>query len=234
MNKEEYIREDFAEISSTNDYAKAKRTEGKNRIVTAKRQTGGRGTKGRSFVSTEGGVYVTKLRFYENLPAAEAFTIMAQAAVAVCRTLEFYDIKPVIKWANDIYVADKKICGILIENVFSGKNVRSSVVGVGLNVVNELPQELCEIATTMQKTTGKTYSVEEVRERLVSELCREVDMQEYLSRVGYMGVEATLIFEGESLRGKLLSVDEQGGLWVEIDGEKRRLTAAEVSVKIAR
>ena len=59
-------------------------------------------------------------------------------------------------------------------------------------------------------------------------------MQEYLSRVGYMGVEATLIFEGESLRGKLLSVDEQGGLWVEIDGEKRRLTAAEVSVKIAR
>ncbi len=234
MNKEEYIREHFEEISSTNDYAKDKRAEGKNRIITAKRQTGGRGTKGRSFVSSEGGVYLTKLRFYENLPAAEAFTIMAQAAVAVCRTLEFYGIKPVIKWVNDIYVADKKICGILIENVFSGSKVRSSVVGIGLNITNELPQELADIATTLQKETGKVYSVEEVTERLVSELCRGADMQEYLSRVGYMGAEATLIFENESVRGKLLFVDEKGGLWVEIDGEKRRLTAAEVSVRIAR
>ena len=234
MNKEEYIREHFEEISSTNDYAKDKRAEGKNRIITAKRQTGGRGTKGRSFVSSEGGVYLTKLRFYEDLPAAEAFTIMAQAAVAVCRTLEFYGVKPVIKWVNDIYVNDKKICGILIENVFSGSKVRSSVVGIGLNVINELPQELADIATTMQQVTGKAHSVEEVTERLISELCRGVDMQEYLSRVGYMGAQATLIFENESVRGKLLFVDEKGALWVEIDGEKRRLTAAEVSVRIAR
>ena len=60
----------FEEISSTNDYVKEQKKYGENLIVIAKRQTGGRGTKGRSFSSNEGGVYLTKLVFYKNFPAA--------------------------------------------------------------------------------------------------------------------------------------------------------------------
>ena len=60
------------------------------------------------------------------------------------------DLKPKIKWANDVFVANKKICGILIENIFSGNKISSSLIGVGLNVNNDLPEELNEIATTMR------------------------------------------------------------------------------------
>lgn len=67
---------------------------------------------------------------------------MANASVAVCRTLENYGLTAEIKWPNDVYVQGKKICGILIENVFSGDRISSSVVGIGVNVNNSLPEEL--------------------------------------------------------------------------------------------
>ena len=160
-------RAEFEEIASTNEYAKSQRCQGENLIVTAKRQFGGKGTKGRSFSSNEGGVYLSKLTFYEDFKACEAFKIMTNAAVAVCKTLQYFGLNPKIKWVNDVYVNDKKICGILIENVFSGDKISSSVVGVGLNVYNELPQELVAIATTMEKESGKRFLVEEVKEKLI-------------------------------------------------------------------
>ncbi|MBQ8291465.1 MAG: biotin--[Clostridia bacterium] len=226
-----YIREHFTQIPSTNDYAKEKRAEGRNRLITADMQTGGRGTKGRSFSSDEGGVYVTKLDFYENFSAKNAFMLMAGAAVAVCKTLVSFGVKPVIKWANDIHVNGKKICGILIENTFSGDKIRSSVVGVGLNVCNALPDELSSIATTLCCETGKKISVAVVRERLIEELCKPHTIGEYLAYIGYMHTEAELIFADRTARGRLLAVDETGGLLVEIEGKKERLTAAEVSVR---
>lgn len=230
--KREVAWEHFDRLPSTNDYAKSKRADGQALIVTASCQSGGRGTKGRAFSSNEGGVYLSKLTFYKELAAKDAFTIMASAAVSVCETLRFYGLQPVIKWVNDIYVNDKKICGILIENVFSGNFVSSSVVGIGLNVNNVLPDELSAIATTMRLQTGKTFSVAEVTKRLIEELEKGHSMKEYLSYIGYMGREATLIFGDKRIHGTLLSVDGEGGLLVEIQGEKRRLLAAEVSIKI--
>ena len=222
----------FEELPSTNDYAKEKRGECKPLFVTASKQSKGRGTKGRSFVSNVGGVYLSALRYYDEFPAKESFKIMAFAAVAVCETLRFYGVSPVIKWANDIFVGDKKICGILIENVFSGANVASSVVGIGLNVNGEFTDELVDIATTMQAQTERTFSVEEVTETLIKELQKERTMAEYLAYIGYMGREVTLILGEEKTRASLLSVDEEGGLLVELCGEKRRLTTAEVSIRL--
>ena len=235
-----YKKEYFQSLSSTNDYLKEKRAQivsseenaRENYIVVAKAQTGGRGTKGRSFFSAEGGVYLSALTFYEDFKTKDAFTLMANAAVAVCETLRFYGLNPVIKWANDVYVNDKKICGILIENVFSGENISSSIVGIGLNVINLLPNELDNIATTMQRETDEAYDVEEVTGRLISELLTKRSMQEYISYIGYMGRTVTLFIGNERVHGRLVSVDEQGGLLVEIQGERRRLTSAEVSFSV--
>ena len=222
----------FDTLPSTQDYAKEKRVEGIDLVVSAACQTGGKGTKGRSFSSQTGGVYLSKLTFYEDLSVKSAFKIMIGAAVAVCETLRYYGLNPLIKWPNDIWVNDKKICGILIENVFSGDKVRSSVVGIGLNVSNDLPAELAEIATTMALTLGKTPSVEEVTCRLIKELDKERKVDDYRAYLGYMGREATLLMGSERVHGRLLFVDDMGGLQVEIDGEVCRFTAAEISVRI--
>ena len=235
-----YKRERFQSLPSTNDYLKNKRAQmqsgeiptRENYIVVTEEQTGGRGTKGREFLSEKGGVYLSALTFYEDLKTKDAFTLMANAAVAVCETLRYYGLNPVIKWANDIYVNDKKICGILIENVFSGEYVSSSVVGIGLNVINPLADSIKDIATSMRRVTGEDYDVGEVESRLISDLLVKRTMKEYLSYVGYMGRTVTLLIGDEQVRGKLISVDEQGGLIVSIDGEQRRLTSAEVSFTI--
>ena len=230
--KNEIKRVHFDSLPSTQDFAKGKRMDGENLVVTATYQTGGKGTKGRSFSSNKGGVYLSKLTFYEDLSAKHAFKIMIGAAVAVCETLHFYGINPLINWPNDIWVNDKKICGILIENVFSGESVRSSVVGIGLNVSNELPAELLNIATTMQLVMDDMPTVEEVTCRLLAELDKEWTMDDYRAYIGYMGREVALLLGDERIPGRLIFVDDEGGLHVEVNGETRRFTAAEVSIRL--
>lgn len=222
----------FENLPSTQDYAKERRVDGVPLIVTADKQSGGKGTKDRTFSSLDGGVYLSKLSFFENFPAKDAFLIMARAATAVCKTLRFYGLQPLIKWPNDIWVRDKKICGILIENVFSGDRIVSSVVGIGLNVNNPIPEDLQSIATTMYEQTGKIHPVNEVRERLIAELDKERGMDEYRAYIGYMGRQATLIVGDERIPGTLIAVGDRGDLTVEIAGEHRVLTAAEVSVRL--
>jgi BirA family biotin operon repressor/biotin-[acetyl-CoA-carboxylase] ligase len=226
----QYKREHFQEIASTNDYAKAIRSKRENVIVSADVQTGGRGTKGRSFSSAKGGVYVSKLTFYDGFPASRAFEIMKGAATAVCETLVFFGLQPKIKWPNDVFVDGKKICGILIENSLSGGDVGSSIVGVGLNVHNVLPQELTKIATTMQLQLGKKLSVEEVRETLIHYLCADKIGERYEQYLGWLGEKAELILGEQRFPVTLQSVDDEGGLWVEMQGEHRRFLAAEVSI----
>ena len=105
----------FDEIDSTNDYA-ISRDEPSDFAVIAKRQTGGKGTKGRSFSSELGGAYLTLVRYYP-LKAENSFKIMASSCLAVAKTLGVYGINASVKWANDVLAGGKKICGILIKLV---------------------------------------------------------------------------------------------------------------------
>lgn len=220
------------EVGSTNDYAKSLRGGKEDTAVLAKRQTGGRGTKGRSFSSNEGGVYLSLLRFYDGLAASDAFQIMQTAAAAVCETLVEYGVQPKIKWPNDVYVRGKKICGILIENTFSGNSVASSIVGIGVNVHNRLEEELSAIATTLASETGVRYSVDEVAERLLEKLYAPDTYLRYARYLGWLGEEVTLLSGEKRARATLLGVDERGNATVEIEGQRRTFAAAEITVRV--
>lgn len=226
---EEIIR--FEELASTNDYLKTRLQEKKNLIVTAKKQTGGRGTKGRSFSSEPGGLYISFLRFYEDFPAEKAFEIMQKTAVAVCETLVFFGVAPVIKWPNDIYVDGKKICGILIENVFSGKRIASSIVGIGVNVCNALPKELLPMATTLAKARGASVTVEAVEEKLLYFL-ENAKEEQYAKYLGFIGEKVVLTAGEERFLATVLGVDEKGLLSVSIEGKKQKFSSAEISIKV--
>ena len=230
MKEEKIIR--LEEIHSTNEYVKDLRQNGEqeNVVVIAKKQSGGKGTKGRSFSSLEGGVYLTKLVFYENFPAKDAFLVMARAAVAVCKTLEKFSLKPTIKWANDVYVSNRKICGILIENSFSGNRIASSIIGVGVNVNNDLPEELQEIATSMKLEKGESQDFSAVEAELLKNLSEEFTIEEYISRVGYLGKEAVLIQGEEKFTAIPVGVRTDGALEVQINGEIKVVYSGEVSL----
>ncbi len=229
-NAYEIIR--FDTIPSTSDYAKQRRGEGKNLWITAKTQTGGRGTKGRSFSSSSGGLYATSLRFYENFPAKNAFQIMQHTAVAVCETLARFSIQAKIKWPNDIFVNGKKICGILTENTFAGNALRCSCVGIGLNINNELEKELLPIATTLKKTLKKTVDLEQVESVLLEKFYGESLAGKYATYLGWIGERVKLITPDGEKSAVVLGVNEIGELIAEIAGETQTFPSAEVSLRI--
>ncbi len=219
------------EVGSTNEYIKRYLLSGEDRIVIAKRQTGGKGTKGRSFLSESGGVYLSALNFYKNFPAENAFLIMAHAAVAVSETAESFGLDPEIKWPNDVLLAGKKLAGILVENTIDGGEVKSSIVGIGLNVLNELG-ELKEIAVSLSEAAGRIVPLDEARGRLIENLQRRISFDDYLGRVRFLGKEVRVIESGgETYFGKAVGVNPDGRLEVERGGKSVLLSAAEISLR---
>lgn len=218
------------ETVSTNDYAKRLLPLGEDLFVCAKRQTGGRGTKGRSFLSEEGGVYLSALTFYEAFPAERAFEIMAHAAVAVCKTAEGFGLRPEIKWSNDVLAGGGKLAGILIENTLSGGFVRASVVGIGLNVRNSLAG-LEGTAVSMKDLLPSPPTAEEARDALMENFQKKTDFGEYLSYVKFLGREA-LVTEGErTYRALAREILPDGRLKIEERGVARALSSAEIAIK---
>ena len=119
---------------STNDDAKALLKAGEKApfLLTADEQTAGRGTHGRSFLSPEGGLYMSLVLPVDSVADSVYFTSLA--AVAVCEVLrENEKIDAKIKWINDILLDGKKLVGILCESVFSDSGAGSIVVGIGVN-----------------------------------------------------------------------------------------------------
>lgn len=220
------------EVSSTNEYIKRYLASGEDRIVVAKRQTGGKGTKGRSFLSGEGGVYLSVLRFFSDLPARDAFRLMQHAAVAVCKTAESFGAQASVKWANDVLVGGKKLAGILIENEFSGAYIRNSIVGIGLNACNDL-KELNGIAVSLSDAVGRRISAEEARNRLIEEFCGTglfESEREYERRL-LLG-NATVTAGEESYAAVIKRVLPDGRLCVLRGEEEILLSAGEISLKI--
>lgn len=218
------------EIDSTNDFCKRFPKEA-DLIVSATSQTKGKGTKGRSFVSDEGGLYVSKMTRYKDFDFANTFSIMINACVAVCETLKFFNLNPTVKWPNDVLINGKKICGTLIENHLGADNVCISIVGIGLNVNNVLPDDLKEIATTMSECKGKKLNLKAVRKQLIKNLQNEYTVEEYKSYVNWFGQEVYLDTNGERLVATALDVDERGNLVCKIDGEVKKISSAEMSLR---
>ncbi len=219
------------EIDSTNEYCK-KYVFDDDIVVVAERQISGKGTNGRNFVSDEGGLYISLLKKYENFDFANTFSIMINACVAVCRTVESYGVKPTVKWANDVLVNGKKICGTLIENRLGADNVCTSVVGIGLNVNNELPDELKEIATSLREQKGRKLSLTMVRNRLLRNLKKQYTVEDYKAYVDWFGQEVYLDSNGERISAKALNVDGDGSLVCEIEGQIKKISSAEMRLRL--
>lgn len=130
----------LATTASTNAVAREAAASGtpEGYVVAANEQTAGRGRLGRSFFSPQGtGIYMSLLLRPENCPSGQAVRLTTMAAVAVCEAIEAVSgERAQIKWVNDIYVRDRKVCGILTEGSFGLESglLEYAVLGIGINV----------------------------------------------------------------------------------------------------
>lgn len=155
----------YDEISSSNTIAKGLAQEGAKEYTTviAKRQTSGRGRLGRSFISNdENGLYMTMI-LRPKISADKCAIITALASVAVLEAIEDTSKKDAkIKWVNDIYINDKKVCGILTEAKFNSNSTTLDYVacGIGINITpppNGFDDEIKDIAGAIFEKAPACY-----------------------------------------------------------------------------
>lgn len=215
----------FDTLPSTNDYCET-REFGEDTAIIAREQTGGKGTKGRSFSSPRGGVYLSLVRYYP-CKAENSFSLMIASCMAVVKTLELYGVSAGVKWPNDVFLNGKKICGILIKNSFEGENVKKSITGIGVNVNNDIPKDLADIAINLKSVVGEV-DIDEFYKRLIENLYADHSVDEYRSRNIVLGKEITVIKNGESRKAVAEDVAADGSLVLK-GGE--RLFYGEVTIR---
>ena len=104
-------------------------------VLVADYQTAGRGQGTNSWESERGQNLTCSLGFSpDGVKASRQYILSMAIAVALTETLAGLPHPVSIKWPNDIYVGDKKICGILIENMLKGEHIRHCIIGIGLNI----------------------------------------------------------------------------------------------------
>ncbi|MDE6290586.1 MAG: biotin--[acetyl-CoA-carboxylase] ligase [Muribaculaceae bacterium] len=136
-------------------------------MVAAYRQTAGQGQRGNSW-EAEPGKNLTFSIFYRpvELPPMAQFAMSEAVSLAVVDFLALHGIEAKVKWPNDIYVVDDKICGILIRHSIMGKYVSYSVIGVGIDVNQTLFVSDAPNPVSMKQITGKTYDLSVLEEEI--------------------------------------------------------------------
>ncbi len=130
-------------------------------VVVAKEQVAGRGQMGTTWVSESG-----KNLTFSVLKRFDDFLVSNQFFLNICVSLAIYDFLKQqqvpnlsIKWPNDILSGHSKICGILIENILSGKKIQASVIGIGLNV-NQLEFKNLPNVSSLKLLLGRTFDLD--------------------------------------------------------------------------
>lgn len=126
----------YTTIDSTNTQAHKEALHSpEGSVWFAEYQTNGRGQRGNKWESGAGeNLTFTLLLKPVFLNPVQQFAISQVISVGICKYLQLKGVEPKIKWPNDIYIGNKKICGILIEHSISGDNLSVSICGIGLNL----------------------------------------------------------------------------------------------------
>ncbi len=235
----------FDEIDSTNRQAKELANAGsaEGTLVVADCQKAGRGRLGRSFFSPPGvGIYFTLIirpeSLFDNAPL-----ITTAASVAVAKAVrERCGKDAVIKWVNDVYISGKKICGILTEAVtdMESGTVESAVIGIGINFFpGSFPDEIKDIAAPVFTEKG-SVSRNELTAAVVDELLDIIThlpdksfMKTYRELSMVIGKDVVCFRGNTRFEGRVLDVDDLGGLVIETDKGTEVLRSGEVTLRLS-
>ena len=241
----------FQTIDSTNTYARqlAEKNSVSGLVILAEQQTGGRGRRGKSWVSPfAANIYLSIVWDFEQ--GAEALEGLSLAVgVAVRRALIAHGVQGVkLKWPNDIYVEQKKLGGILLEMIGDPAGHCSVVIGVGLNVsmpvsqASAIDQDWTDVATELQDKLP-------ARNKLAAELISEIlpllgtfqeqgfaaYRDEWQAADAFYGQPAVISTPKQSTAGIVKGVGINGALRLELDsGNIESFIGGELSLRLAK
>ena len=215
--------------------------------ISADFQTAGHGQATNHWESEDGKNLLFSLLLRPTvIPASEQFVITEIVTLAIINALQDYIRQRItIKWPNDIYVGDKKLCGILIENALCGPTIDTCIVGIGININQELFTSNAPNPISLKQLNGRDNDREEIFEEIYQNILRYYDYladnwqnddinqslhYEYMNnlyrRVGYHNYSTP---EGEKFSAEIEEIGPQGHLTLRLQsGELRTFAFKEV------
>lgn len=164
----------ISETNSTNNYLKEllqTQTVDEGTVVWADFQSAGKGQRGNGWESEAGkNILFSIVLFPGFIKAGEQFILSQIVSLAVANCLQEYTAGISIKWPNDIYWNEKKICGILLENTILEDNIGHSVAGIGININQENFTSEAPNPVSLKQITNRDYNLEEILKTVVDNI----------------------------------------------------------------
>lgn len=211
---------------STNNFAKKllkSSIQAEYTCITTEEQTKGKGQRGNIWISEKGKNLLFSIIIYPNfIPVNQQFYISKAVSSAIIDVLNKITNNFKIKWPNDIYFNNKKICGILIENSLSGNKINSSIIGIGLNINQKKFPENLQNPISLCQITSKYFEKNEILNSIIYKIIEKFEKiktenlhfldSEYHKNL--LGINKNLLFEDKSGKffGKIIKTDKSGRL----------------------
>lgn len=228
-------------IASTNEAIKKgfqKKSIAYDTVVWALHQTQGKGQRTSTWVvEANKNLTFSILLRPEYYDRSFPFLLSAKIALSIKQTLDYFKVPDIsVKWPNDILSARKKICGVLIENIYRGQQLKGCVVGIGLNV-NQLNYDEMPRATSMALETPQTFDLDEILTFLLEKInlmLTETDPQQVLFdyNENLFGRATVQTFKKENriFSAEIKKVDKEGSLGLFFDGNLHKFKHKEVEL----
>jgi len=233
-------------IGSTNTVASeiaAKTVEGA--VVLADTQSKGKGRLGRCWVSPPGVNIYMSIILRPDISPRDATLITIMSSVACAKALrKVAGLNVTIKWPNDLIIQNKKLCGILTELKTERNKIIFAVAGIGINVnadINEFPEDVKYIATSLKNETGIVYSRTEIAAEILNQIDRwyktmkvmgrDALLSEWKRLSSTLGREVMVVTGQGTLTGFALDLDSEGMLMIKLtSGEVKRISSGDVTI----
>ncbi|MDY4011857.1 MAG: biotin--[acetyl-CoA-carboxylase] ligase [Fusobacterium gastrosuis] len=223
------------EIDSTNNYMKKNIDKFSSYdIVSAKNQTSGRGRRGNTWVSSKGMALFSFLLKTDKKLDINEYTklplIAGIATLSAMKKIEENDYK--YKWTNDIYLEEKKLSGILVEKVEN-----DFVIGIGINVNNQIPEEIKDIAVSLKNKHDIDKVILTVVEAFADYYNKFssgewLDILDEINKYNFLKNKKIKVNVGsEVYNGEALDINKDGRLAVKINNEIKYFNAGEIRIE---
>lgn len=231
----------FDEVDSTNNICKEiAQNKFNTTLVVTNSQTNGRGRLGRSFISQKGkGIYASLL-IKPSISILDVSKVTCIVGVCILEALkEYLNEDLYIKWVNDIYLNDKKICGILTESKVINSIVEYLVIGFGINLYHQkFPEDVN--ASSIEDETKIIINKNELISKIINRIIDALNninnhlyVDVFRKHLYYKNESVLLNVQGQQLVGRVIDINDSFELLVDIDEKIINISSGEI-IKVTK
>ena len=157
------------ETDSTNEWCKrmSKENAEHGTLAVAEFQSAGKGRLGRKWMAPEGSSVMMSILLKPEFEPQYASMLTLVMGLSVAQAVCELGVEVSIKWPNDIYWKEKKICGMLIENDLMGRNISQSIAGIGININQEIFHSSAPNPVSLLQITEEEHDLFEILKNIM-------------------------------------------------------------------